>query len=169
MPSGKPWPQADTDMLVGLNADGWSYGAIAVKMKKTRNAVIGKAHRLKLKPNSTPTQQLAKAKSKKVATNQPNPKKGPLIFKSSAANRKPPSIELVTKAVDLTGMGVKILKLEWNGGVPANCRAILRGDGKDAIYCGKKNEYNSSYCPEHTDKFHHRAARDIYLKKEAYR
>jgi hypothetical protein len=169
MPSGKPWPQVAIDMLVGLNADGWSYGVIAGKMNMTRNAVIGKAHRLKLKPNSTPTQQLKKSKPKKVVTNQPKSKKGPLIFRSSAANRKPPSIELVTKAVDPTGMGVKITKLEWNGGVPTNCRAILRGEGKDSIYCGKKNEHGSSYCPEHTERFHHRAPRDIFLKKEALR
>lgn len=40
-----PWPQEQADLALRLAGDGWSGGAIAERLGKTRNAVMGFLHR----------------------------------------------------------------------------------------------------------------------------
>jgi len=153
----RPWDIASTQKLKDLVAKGLSFGCIALEMKMTRNAIIGKAHRIGLKGRKPvvvqPRPKPEKVKKEPVAKRVRAPKKPPLILKSLAANRIAPNIDLIGKADDFTSMGVKISHLEWNDGKPANCRAILRGTGRDAVYCGKDNKHGSSYCEHHTQRF----------------
>tara|TARA_R110002051_G_scaffold46581_5_gene93176 strand:+ start:360 stop:674 length:315 start_codon:yes stop_codon:yes gene_type:complete len=43
------WPQERTDKLLSLKAKGLDYNQISVEMKISRNAVIGKLNRIKIK------------------------------------------------------------------------------------------------------------------------
>jgi len=150
------WNQTDIQRLKELHAEGKSFGQIADIFKMTRNAVIGKAHRLGLKGNKPKTVLPSRPTQKKpVKSSSPRqPKKPPLIFRSVDANRVAPSIDLITKADDAVSMGVKLSKLEWADGKPSNCRAVLRGQGRDVVYCGKANVGGSSYCQHHTERFY---------------
>lgn len=48
------WPQADKDQLTGLWADGMTTEKIATRMNRTKNGIIGKAHRLGLPARPSP-------------------------------------------------------------------------------------------------------------------
>lgn len=50
-----PWPEADARACAALWALGWTSSAIAKELGRTRNAIIGKIHRMKLPKRDAPT------------------------------------------------------------------------------------------------------------------
>lgn len=119
-----------TDDRVKLLKQLWGEGKTAAEIAKelggvTRNAVIGKAHRLKLNSRLSPIQQnVKKAKSeRKDIAHKPTP----------------------IRKVEFKGLGIKLRDLEndmcrWPSGDPKD---------KDFVFCGCKRVEGLPYCPEH--------------------
>lgn len=122
-----------TEERVALLKQLWGEGKTAAEIAKvlgdgvTRNAVIGKAHRLKLSSRLSPIQQNAKPVSKSAASEAPKIKK--------AAVRQP----------EFKGKSVKMVELE-----PRMCR-WPNGDPRDAdfSFCGCENVPGLPYCEAH--------------------
>jgi GcrA cell cycle regulator len=134
-----------TDERVSLLRKLWGEGKTAAEIAGalggvTRNAVIGKAHRLKLSNRISPIQQNSKAAPRPASSGQKAP---PRIAKPAEVLKKPFKIK-----------GVKLSELRER-----MCRWPL-GDPKDAdfIFCGHDNIVGLPYCPEHS-KMAYQAAR----------
>lgn len=119
-----------TDDRVKLLKQLWGEGKTAAEIAKelggvTRNAVIGKAHRLKLNSRVSPIQQnVKKTKAeRKENTFKPTP----------------------VRKIEFKGIGIKLKDLEtdmcrWPSGDPKD---------KDFVFCGCKKVEGLPYCPEH--------------------
>ncbi len=119
-----------TDDRVKLLKQLWGEGKTAAEIAKelggvTRNAVIGKAHRLKLNSRLSPIQQnVKKTKSeRKDAVHKPVP----------------------VRRVEFKGIGIKLKDLEndmcrWPSGDPKD---------KDFVFCGCQKVEGLPYCLEH--------------------
>jgi hypothetical protein len=107
---------------------------IARRMHLSRNAVIGKAHRLHL-PNKAPTRIKAKPK--------PKPKKIKM-------DKKPVS-PMPLPVPEVSVAPVEYLKLR-----SFHCRAIVDGIGSDGLVlsCGRQHVWGSSYCAKHLRQYH---------------
>lgn len=68
--SPDPWPDAATERLKHLSAEGWSLGAIAQKMSRSRAAIDGKLKRLGLRVTA---QERIKALAGMIAQGMPVP------------------------------------------------------------------------------------------------
>lgn len=110
----------------------WGEGKTAAEIAKelgegvTRNAVIGKAHRLKLSSRMSPIQQNTK-KSKPVSENATPPKR---------VSRKVPVI--LGKQVKMEDLREKMCR--WPNGDP---------QGDDFSFCGCETVEGLPYCAEH--------------------
>lgn len=122
-----------TDERVTLLKQLWGEGKTAAEIAKvlgdgiTRNAVIGKAHRLKLSSRLSPIQQNT---SKKVKTESVIPR----IVK--------PQVKLP----EFKGKGVKLVELD-----PYGCR-WPNGDPQEKetfSFCGCESVAGLPYCPDH--------------------
>ncbi len=120
-----------TEERVNLLKQLWGEGKTAAEIAKalgdgvTRNAVIGKAHRLKLSSRVSPIQQNTK---KPKAPEAPKPKKPQQVRKT-----------------DFKGRGIKMSELEagmcrWPNGDPKD---------EDFNFCGCKAVAGLPYCEEH--------------------
>lgn len=119
-----------TDDRVKLLKQLWGEGKTAAEIAKelggvTRNAVIGKAHRLKLNSRLSPIQQnVKKTKSeRKDVARAPTP----------------------VRKIEFKGLGIKLRDLEndmcrWPSGDPKD---------KDFVFCGCKRIEGLPYCAEH--------------------
>jgi len=123
-----------TDERVSLLRKLWGEGKTAAEIAGalggvTRNAVIGKAHRLKLSNRISPIQQNVKTPARSVPTIKPMK-----AVKPVAAPKTPFKIK-----------GIKLVDLRER-----MCRWPL-GDPKEAdfIFCGHDNIAGLPYCPEH--------------------
>lgn len=121
-----------TDDRVKLLKQLWGEGKTAAEIAKelggvTRNAVIGKAHRLKLSSRLSPIQQ--------------NVKKTKAERKDAPVRKAPPAL----KRPEFKGLGIKLRDLEndmcrWPTGDPQD---------KDFAFCGCKKMEGLPYCEEH--------------------
>lgn len=122
-----------TEERVALLKQLWGEGKTAAEIAKalgdgvTRNAVIGKAHRLKLSSRLSPIQQNAKPVSKSAVSEAPKVKK-PVI-------RQP----------EFKGNKIKMVELE-----PRMCR-WPNGDPRedDFSFCGCESVAGLPYCETH--------------------
>ncbi|MBI1326781.1 MAG: gcrA cell cycle regulator family protein [Alphaproteobacteria bacterium] len=131
-----------TDERIALLKKLWGEGKTAAEIAKTlgdvtRNAVIGKAHRLKLASRISPIQQNKKPRAEKVAKlgakkpREPRPVSAPRIN--------------IDDIKILNGTGVTLLELtesmcRWPVGDPKS---------KDFRYCGCSSVPGLPYCPDH--------------------
>jgi GcrA cell cycle regulator len=107
--------------------------AEALGGRVTRNAVIGRAHRMKLGNKSkVPPPR----KGQKSAPHKPAAKKVVKLFSGRTVYRKPPVAPPPPE-------GVSFEELEG-----FHCKWIT-GDGRDPRYCGKNRVEGKSYCFEH--------------------
>lgn len=121
--------------------------AIAQRIGKTRNAVIGRANRIGLSksygevfgrgaPHSPYKKKPRKSQGGHNAT-------GPELF-----YRKPRAVKVVKMAEadisPLNGVGVKMWELESR-----HCRWVV-GEPKDLTFCGHNKHNGSSYCENHS-------------------
>jgi hypothetical protein len=120
---------------------------IASHLGRTKNAVIGRAQRLKL---GTPMPFIRAERIKKLraifAAHKDKPvaprKSRVAVFRKDGVKLAPtPLIEDVT--TPLNGVGVKIWDLEAD-----HCRWVM-GDPADLTYCGHPKMADSCYCPTH--------------------
>lgn len=145
-----------TDERVALLRKMWGEGKTAAEIAKelggvTRNAVIGKAHRLKLSNRLSPIQQNTKKVVPKPAANE---------------ERKPAPRRVAndSKEFDKTVKGVSMAEL---GG--RSCRWPI-GDPKDDDFrfCGHEIVAGLPYCPEHAKVAYQAATRSRVLKAEDF-
>jgi len=153
------WTEDRVELLTKL----WGEGRTAAEIAKelggvTRNAVIGKAHRLKLSNRMSPIQQNnKKAAAKPVA----EPKKA--VAKKPAAATTAPKAKTAPK-VEFTGKGVAMADL-----TERMCRWPI-GDPQedDFTFCGCKKMSGLPYCSEHAKVAYQAATRNRILKAEDF-
>ncbi len=155
-----------TEERVALLKKMWGEGRTAAEIAKelgnvTRNAVIGKAHRLKLSNRVSPIQQnnkkpAAKPVETKTAESKPAPRKSANSNKNSAAIAAP--------AQPLNGEGVTMAMLK-----DKMCRWPI-GDPKDEDFrfCGCQAIAGLPYCAEHAKIAYQAATRNRILKAEDF-
>lgn len=130
MMGSKPWEEPELKILVDMWAACYSAGVIAKKLGRTKNAVVGKAHRMELDARESPI---------RTGTTIPKPRK---------RRQKPEVINLAKhtmKAVSLpkvTGEARRPI-----GGI---CQWIEHDPTRDdSCKCGAKPAEGSVYCPDH--------------------
>lgn len=135
----------------------WGEGKTAAEIAKelggvTRNAVIGKAHRLKLSNRLSPIQQTVKKASKPKASEE----KAPAVKKRIP---KPANMD-----VPFTGKGVKLADLKekmcrWPIGDPQH---------EDFKFCGCANAMGLPYCEEHAKIAYQTTSRSRKLREDDF-
>lgn len=154
-PALYPWNDAAVAMLKRLWIDGLSCSQIATELGPgfTKNAVIGKGHRLKLptKPNPQSRGQksaMGRAAAKSIKANRPKNGKGQPKPQAIAARIAGPKFETAPLPEEEMGndvthligiMDLKAHDCRWISGDPLNVHG----------YCGKRAKEGSSYCDEH--------------------
>lgn len=139
-----------TDDRVALLTKLWTEGKTAAEIAKelggvTRNAVIGKAHRLKLSNRVSPIQQNKKPVQKKKKTAQP-------VAKTIAVS------DAERETVSLIDLGAR------------QCRWPI-GDPQDEAFgfCGDHSISGLPYCLEHSKVAYQAATRNRILKSQEAR
>ncbi|GJL85890.1 MAG: hypothetical protein DHS20C02_16650 [Micavibrio sp.] len=142
-----------TDERVALLTKLWSEGKTAAEIASalggvTRNAVIGKAHRLKLSNRVSPIQQ------NKKPTSPPPSAPGKVERKSAP----------VPIAINNDGKGIKLTELEAQ-----MCRWPY-GDPRDENFgfCGGERMAGVPYCEEHAKLAYQAASRNRILKAKEF-
>lgn len=160
-----------TDERIAVLKKLWGEGKSAAEIAKalggglTRNAVIGKAHRLKLSNRVSPIQQ----NNKKVATPAPAPVAAPA---AKQAEEKKPAVRAKAAPVPVkksNGGGVSMVNLK-----DRMCR-WPHGDPKDADFhfCGDDIVPGLPYCDDHAKAAYQTSTRartlnaDDFLKERA--
>lgn len=152
------WTEGEVNLLISQWNLGFSASVIAPQVGKTRNAVIGKAHRLKLRKGRLPPKGPQRAARKR-------PRPTPVATSAINASRRSllASEPIVVPPPPVEG-GVSILDLEHH-----HCRAVV-GIGPDGLsrHCGAHKEgriqarrggsFESPYCVVHGDSFYQREA-----------
>ncbi|MCB9982725.1 MAG: gcrA cell cycle regulator family protein [Rhodospirillales bacterium] len=140
-----------TDERVELLTKLWGEGKTAAEIAKelggvTRNAVIGKAHRLKLSNRVSPIQQNKKLVAVKTTPSAPSLPERKIQKAAAQDNRQ----------------GVPLVDLKAN-----QCRWPL-GDPREESFgfCGCKNIAGLPYCSEHAKVAYQAATRNRILKAE---
>lgn len=139
------WPDKDREVLAGEWNKGTSAAQIGKILGRTRNSVIGMAHRMRL-----PGRQ-----SVKRSTNKPREKSVPAARKSRApflVTRGDPTkkkkVEAVPPPPSVTdGVGIDLMKLRAH-----HCHDVIgyrNGNLGDAVYCGAPTHRNTSFCEYH--------------------
>lgn len=153
----KIWHEEEVSLLIRLLKEGYSASAIARELhNKTRNAVIGKIHRLKLGSHRPPRPA---PQGRRPRARKANPRANPISNRIIASEPPLP----VPPPVPVEG-GVSIIDLEHH-----HCRAVV-GTGPDGLarFCGAHKEgrivairggaFNSPYCVAHGDEYYKREA-----------
>jgi len=152
------WTPERVSVLEKMWSDGKSAAEIAKELGEgvTRNAVIGKAHRMGLSGRPSPIKKPAKGTAKKTAkpaAKTPKEKIKPAAAKAPASKPlgkkiKPiPAAPLKKKKEMPTGEGLSILDLtdricKWPFGDPQDA---------DFHFCGAASRPTKPYCPEHCE------------------
>lgn len=153
-----------TDDRVSLLKKLWGEGHTAAEIAKqlggvTRNAVIGKAHRLKLSGRVSPIQQNKKPANKNVAQNKKADK--PTVVTTQKSRAPTPVIATETTAPTkreklYTLMELKPRMCRWPCGDPKE---------KDFGFCGDHAMAGLPYCAEHAKVAYQAATRNRIFKK----
>ena len=142
------WNEEQTAELRRLFVDGNDPSAIAARVGRSRNAVIGRLHRLGLKRVSERSKAVCAEKSPRQEAGSAG---GLVMAVRAAAERRndPPNRDAgpIPPALPLTA-AVSITKLEhrqcrWIGELPE----LMTLD--TPVYCGARTAEGSSWCPEH--------------------
>jgi GcrA cell cycle regulator len=152
-----------TDERIGLLKKMWKEGKSAAEIAKTlgkgvtRNAVIGKAHRMGLSGRPSPIKKPAPAaKEKGAAPAQPRKEAAPKDVKkpslpnagkagSPALAKEAEELKKIEKEIVPLGGGVSLLELtermcKWPIGDPREA---------DFTFCGRGIRVGTPYCPDH--------------------
>lgn len=142
------WTDEKTNTCVTLWLEGLSSSLIAARTGISRNAIIGKMHRLGL-AKGTPGQAKFQVNGAKVAR-QPGPPRKPRLSQRSglAAVNGPiaPQYPMPIRRADDKAR-VSLAELE-----PHHCR-FIPGEPKDG-FCGLPKVPGSSYCADHLHRCH---------------
>lgn len=146
-----------TDERVTLLKKLWGEGKTAAEIAKalggvTRNAVIGKAHRLKLSNRISPIQQNERKEDRTPEIKKQLPK----AVKTAA--------QVVKKAANNSFKGLKMIELKermcrWPSGDPKD---------EDFAFCGCETVTGLPYCEDHAKMAYQVATRSRVLKAEDF-
>lgn len=146
-----------TDERVTLLKKLWGEGKTAAEIAKalggvTRNAVIGKAHRLKLSNRISPIQQNERKEDRAPEIKKQLPK----AVKTAA--------QVVKKAANNSFKGLKMIELKermcrWPSGDPKD---------EDFAFCGCETVTGLPYCEDHAKMAYQVATRSRVLKAEDF-
>lgn len=129
-----PWtPEMDARLRVLVMTK--SASAIGKLMGKTRNSIIGRAHRLGLKLSPTAVKARRSESGKR---NRPKPPR-PAVAPAPQVVAIP--IEQLKAAVSVEDIGSR--QCRWTGDLPA----LIRLD--TPLYCGAPTAEGQSWCPTH--------------------
>jgi hypothetical protein len=122
------WMPADIDRLRELWAQNLTAAAIAAELGKSRNAVLGKAHRLGLAARPNPIKQAKRGRPK--------------------AEPRDPLVKVVRRAPLPKSQAPQVEGVTGIGGRYGRCQYVV-GDvaGMETRYCGA--EAQGSYCVGH--------------------
>jgi len=145
------WTEDRVELLTKL----WTEGKTAAEIAKTlggvtRNAVIGKAHRLKLSNRVSPIQQNKKPANMSVA---PKPEKAKAKEQPAPAA---PAVKSAAKGVSLMDLGTRMCR--WPSGDPKE---------EGFSFCGGGCIPGLPYCEEHAKVAYQAATRNKILKAQA--
>jgi GcrA cell cycle regulator len=135
------WTKERDAQLVKLHEQGFTSAQIAVELGSvTRNAVIGRAHRLKLPkwqsmPKKVPTTKDVKMTPKPLLENH-----GRYFKVRNAVSPPLPAIDQRSSPTTVTLFGLKSHHCRW----PI-------GESPNSVFCGSTKLDNSSYCQHHYD------------------
>jgi GcrA cell cycle regulator len=141
-------------------AEGKSATVIAAEFGDgvTRNAVLGKAHRLGLPTHHTVTTahgpravKEPSVRAPRVAKSKPDPKK--IAELQEFMDRAPSFAEVIAAPVPLN---MTLLDLNHN-----NCRWPVSGEKADMLFCGRDADAASVYCT-----YHHRLSKGTGTRSE---
>lgn len=140
------WNEARVERLKTLWADGWSCSQIAADMGNlTRNAVIGKVHRLKLperrprtRSSIAPAKRKAKRRAKAISRVKVTQMFAPAIMPDPVPVPDDPRAAGDVARLSLLELGAHTCR--WPVGDPK-----LPGFG----FCGAPSGIDGPYCPEH--------------------
>lgn len=151
------WNDARIERLTKLWADGVSADLIGADLGCTRNAVIGKVHRLKLKQRRTVHSRRGKPGPKPAADPRPKPRSSLYAHRPRPPRAKAPRAEIdaFVAADAVLSSGATWAALPGTMPVPFIGRRIghqcawMIGDAKDGLCCGQPTEDGRSFCPTH--------------------
>ncbi len=159
------WTDDRVSLLTKLWGEGHTAAEIAQKLGGvTRNAVIGKAHRLKLSNRASPIQQNKKV-SPKPAANKNDKKPAKVVEKAKAPRVKkvaPAPIEHIQEEpIEDRDDLYSLMELK-----PRMCRWPC-GDPKEEGFgfCGRNAMSGLPYCAEHAKMAYQAATRNRIFKK----
>jgi len=155
------WSEGELTELRRLHDSGHSAAAIAKRIGKTRNAVLGRLHRenrtmhpaaVRKSRSEAMSKVWAKKRGGKPSTRQKASQAGGIVMAVRAAAERrdqppnldagpiPPALPLAA-AVSITDLGHR--QCRWIGELPE----LLTLD--TPVYCGAQTAEGSSWCPEH--------------------
>lgn len=145
-----PWPEDAVRMLIRMWVDGDSAGQIGKVMGKTRNAVIGKVHRLGLTRSESTKASIRPRITKSTATKRSS-------FNLTGPRKvRPPTLpkEKVNGVLSpLNGEGVTLFDLKRT-----QCHAVVfrppRMGRELPRYCGRPVYDDTAYCNGHFHEYH---------------
>ena len=148
------WAPEHSDALRDCLSRGMSYGQAASAINArfgtefTRNAAIGRAKRLGLKPASVRKVLPRARRPARWGESAPNPPRK--IVRPVAAAAPPPTPEPV-KPAKLRCVGIKPRLLAFADLEPGDCRYPYGGEREEEVYafCGHPRMPHSSYCRPH--------------------
>jgi hypothetical protein len=147
MTVGNPWTPEEDDVLAAL----WCSGVAATKIVdnfpgRTKNAIIGRVHRLKLERSLPDRTGVAIRPSARPKRQHPFQPKAPVVMP------EPLPVPIPEPTVEDPETGVTLMELK-----SYHCRAILDLHGAPdglAIYCGKRVWQGRSFCPDHMSDYY---------------
>ncbi|MES2695099.1 MAG: GcrA family cell cycle regulator [Verrucomicrobiota bacterium] len=164
------WDDASIERLKEMWAKGMSASQVAAVFGVSRNAVVGKLHRLDIKAAGRAHGHqgpiAARANAARASVVPPKPKAARFVPSRAEAKGEPLPMDEASALIPVQPTAIPAAE-EVEGAVdfadlaPHHCRAPAAGIGRDGLmrYCGQSKlkgvtgEYASSYCPEHYHRF----------------
>lgn len=149
------WTPERVETLKRLWAEGQSCSQIAAALKEgcTRNAVIGKIHRLGLPERLKPARMVRRYAGPKAPRLSRTPAARPVAVKPEGPPRSPPPAVIAIAP----SLSVSLIALGFNA-----CRWPTGGDRADTTFCGHPAVPGQSYCSGHCAAAYTAPRRPVY-------
>ena len=133
------WSDEQSETVAKLWIDGWSAGQIAERFNLSRNAVIGKVHRLGLKREAPSDSQ------REPRPRRPSNPAHERLFQNPKGKPKPSPAKPV-QAVPLASL--TDVSMLWTQRTRSQCAYPISGEGHQTFYCCHPIS-RGSYCDTH--------------------
>jgi GcrA cell cycle regulator len=153
------WTDERTELAIHLYQEGWSAAQIAQKLGGvTRNAVIGKIHRLGYSRKNSGDPSVRKVTGLHGKPRSAKPEK-PVATKPTRRRRKSKPITITIPKRELKARSMRdegpVTFAELGA---SSCRFAITDQGPDHQFCGAKAMEASSYCEQHHALCHEKAS-----------